>query len=100
MHPKVQDRDEERQLLEKLGDALEDARIQLKRLWRRHEAEYGSDEEYLRDGSLTDAGRKRLNQMFVEGKRSAEIAALLGISDSAVAYHRKRWNQLQGARGF
>jgi len=87
-------RDEQRMLLEKVGDALDEASRGLKRLWKLHETEFGPDNEYIRDGSFTDAGRKRLHQLFGEGKRNFEIAAFFGVTDAAVAYHRKRWMQL------
>lgn len=91
-------RDDERSALENIGDALDAAKRQLDRLWKLHETEYGKDSEYMRDGSFTDAGRKRLRQMFEDRKRNMEIAAFFGVSDSAIAYQRKRWMQLEGAR--
>jgi DNA-binding NarL/FixJ family response regulator len=75
---------------EKMGGAIDDAEAALKRLWRLHELEFGADGEYVRDGGFTDAGRKRLMQLFEEGKRNSEIAVFFGVSDAAIAYHRKR----------
>ena len=93
-------RDEQRVQLEKLGDAMEDASRAWKRLWRLHETEFGGEGEYVRDGGFTDAGRKRLRQLFEEGRRNMEIAAFFGVTDAAVAYHRKRWMQLEGSRAI
>jgi hypothetical protein len=87
-------RDEQRTLLEKLGDNLEEARKNLSKLWALHEGEFGSDDEYIRDGAFTEAGRKRLHQMLIEGKKNFEIAEFFGVTDAAIAYHRKRWMQL------
>lgn len=96
----LEQREDRRGALEKLGDALDDARRQLDRLWRQHESEFGNPDEFVSGGNLTEEGRRRLKRMFEQGKRGTEIAALLGISDSAVAYHRKRWRQLEGARAI
>lgn len=93
-------RDEQRAALERMGDALEDAKKSLGLLWKLHEGEFGSDDQYVRDGGFTDAGRKRLRQMFDEGKRNVEIAAFFGVTDAAIAYHRKRWEQLEGSRSI
>lgn len=90
-------RDEERSILEHMGDDLDDAKGRLAQLWDIHETKYGTDGEYLCDGSFTDAGRKRLRQLFESGKRNMEIAEFFGVTDAAVAYQRKRWMQLQGS---
>ena len=94
----VDQRDENRALLEKMGDSLEEGQRVLKQLWRQHQTEYGGEGEYVRDGSFTEAGRKRLQAFFIEGKRNMEIAAFFGVTDAAVAYHRKRWMQLEAGR--
>jgi hypothetical protein len=91
-------RDDARVLLEKLGDNLESAQKHLASLWKLHEKEFGKDDEYLREGSFTDAGRRRLHQLLEEGKRNMEIAEFFGVTDAAIAYHRKRWRQLEGNR--
>ena len=91
-------RDDQRVLLEKLGDQLYDAQAILKKLWKLHENEFGSDGEYIRDGGFTDAGRKRLRQLLEDGKKNCEISEFFGVTDAAIAYHRKRWRQLEGAR--
>ena len=93
-------RDDQRMALERIGDALETAKGQLDRLWKLHEIEYGGDGAYIREGSFTDAGRKRLRQMFADKKRNMEIATFFGVSDSAIAYQRKRWAQLEGSRSI
>lgn len=90
-------RDEQRVLLEKVGDGLEDAGRALKRLWKLYHSEFGGEGEYVVDGSFTEAGRKRLRVLFEDGKRNMEIAAFFGVTDAAIAYHRKRWMQLEGS---
>ncbi len=91
-------RDDQRIALEQLGAAMDAAKRQLDRLWKLHETEFGTDGEYIRDGGFTDAGRKRLRQMFGDGRRNMEIAAFFGVSDSAIAYQRKRWMQLDASK--
>lgn len=88
-------RDEQRVALELLGDALHSAQTQLDRLWKLHEAKFGNDDTYIRDGSFTEAGIKRLYQFFEEKKRNVELAQFFGVTDGAIAYHRKRWMQAQ-----
>ena len=90
-------RDEQRAILERLGDAVHDAQRELDRLWKLHETEFGSESEYLRDGSFSDAGLKRLQQLFADGKRNMELARFFGVTDAAIAYQRKRWEQRQKA---
>ncbi|WP_374254146.1 hypothetical protein [Xanthobacter sp.] len=84
-------RDDERATLERLGGALETAQKELGRLWQLHEAKFGGEGEYLRDGAFTDAGLKRLRHFFGEGKKNVELARFFGVSDSAIAYQRKKW---------
>jgi hypothetical protein len=93
-------RDEQRVLLEKVGGALDDASGALKRLWKLYDSEFGAEGEYVRDGAFTEAGRKRLRNLFEEGRRNMEIAAFFGVTDAAIAYHRKRWMQLEGSRAL
>jgi hypothetical protein len=88
-------RDEHRAILERCGDGLHDALRELDKLWKIHEAEFGTDGEYLRDGGFSDAGLKRLRQLFDEGKRNMELARFFGVTDAAIAYQRKRWQQRQ-----
>ena len=90
-------RDEQRAILERLGDTFAEAQRELKKLWKLHETEFGTDGEYLRDGSFTDAGLKRLRQLFVDGKRNMDLARFFGVTDAAIAYQRKRWELRQKA---
>ncbi len=84
-------RDEQRRSLEKLGDALHDGQKELDRLWTLHEMEFGSDETpYVEHGSFTDAGKKRLYALFNEGKSNRELSKFFGVTDAAIAYHRKQ----------
>jgi len=92
-------RDEQRVALELLGDALRSAQKELDRLWKLHEAKFGSeDDTYIRDGAFTDAGLKRLRLFFEENKRNVELAQFFGVTDGAIAYQRKRWMQAKAAR--
>lgn len=89
-------RDEERVALENLGDLISSAQRAVNTLWELHETKYGADGEYIRDGAFTDAGIKRLRQMFFEGKRNMELAKFFGVTDAAIAYQRKQWKKQEG----
>lgn len=91
-------RHDQRVALEEVQDLVDLLSAKLKRLWKLHEQEFGKADEYIRDGGFTEAGRKRLKALLLDGKRNAEIAEFFGVTDAAIAYHRKRWRQLEGAK--
>ncbi len=88
----------QRAALEEMQDLVDALGRKMKGLWKLHDQEFGADDEYIRDGGFTEAGRKRLRAMLADGKRNVEIAEFFGVTDAAIAYHRKRWRQLEGAR--
>lgn len=84
-------RDEQRHALEKVGDFLDDAKKELDRLWKLHKMEFGSEEAPYVDGSaFTDVGKKRLYDLLDEGKTNRELSNFFGVTDAAIAYHRKK----------
>lgn len=87
-------RDEERTMLEKLNDAIDDASKMADRLWKLHEERYGAEGSYLDDeGKFTTAGEKRLYRFFDEGTKNTEIAKFFNVTDAAISYRRKRYLQ-------
>lgn len=86
-------RDDERVTLEELTDLHHDLKKIIERLWKIHETQYGTDGQYLDEkGGFTEAGKKRLYGMFAEaGHKNAELARFFGVTDAAIAYHRKAW---------
>lgn len=87
-------RDEERMILETLNDSLDDAHRAAKRMWKLHEERYGAEDSYLdEDGRFTTAGERRLHQYFKDGVKNSEIAKLFNVTDSAISYRRKKYDQ-------
>jgi len=84
-------RDEQRRALEKVGESLDDAKKELNRLWQLHEMEFGSEKTpYVDDGAFTDVGKKRLYDLLSEGRTNRELSNFFGVTDAAIAYHRKQ----------
>ena len=84
-------RDEQRRALEKVGASLDDAKKELDRLWKLHEMEFGSENApYVDDGGFTDVGKKRLYDLLNEGKTNRELSNFFGVTDAAIAYHRRQ----------
>ena len=86
-------RDEERVILEKLTESIDDANRVAKRLWKLHEERYGEEDSYLdEDGKFTTAGERRLHQYFKDGAKNSEIAKFFDVTDSAISYRRKKYD--------
>jgi hypothetical protein len=84
-------RDEQRRGLEKIEDSLDDAKKELNRLWKLHEMEFGGEKTpYVDDGAFTDVGKKRLYDLLNEGRTNRELSNFFGVTDGAIAYHRKQ----------
>ena len=49
-------------------------------------------------GKMTEAGVREINQMFIKGHRVSDIARHFGITQSAVSYRHKMWQQDQRRR--
>ena len=87
-------REENRKLLELMGDSIHDQKKHLDQMWKLHEAEFGSDHTpYVDEGSFTYVGKKRLHELLNDGKTNREAAKFFGVTDSAIAYHRNKLNQ-------
>lgn len=92
-------RDEERTMLESLNDAIDEARKVAGELWKLHEERYGAEGSYLDDdGKFTTAGERRLHRFFEDGTKNTEIARFFDVTDSAISYRRKRYNERPAAR--
>lgn len=87
-------RDEDRAILERLNGAIDEAKAMANRLWKQHEDRYGQEGSYLDDeGKFTTAGERRLHRFFDEGTRNTEIARFFEVTDSAISYRRKRYEE-------
>ena len=87
-------REENRKLLESMGDAIDVQKKHLDQMWTLHEAEFGSETApYVDEGSFTYSGKKRLHELFHDGKTNRELAKFFGVTDGAIAYHRNKLNQ-------
>ena len=84
-------RDETYDALCAVNDALDEAKKRVAALFKLHETEFGSEKApYVEDGSFTHEGKKRLRQLFAEGKRNRELARFFNVTDAAIAYHRNK----------
>ncbi|GAA0451093.1 MULTISPECIES: hypothetical protein [Sphingomonas] len=87
-------RDEERAMLEQLNDSIDEARKVADKLWKLHEERHGAEGSYLDDeGKFTTSGERRLHRFFEEGAKNSEIARFFEVTDSAISYRRKQYNQ-------